>query len=80
MTISSVALARNIYLPDYGLRTETCRSIFNVLMCKLYIYIYIYVCVCVCVCAVVGVIIEYPDNMHGVTIKKKLMHKIFVLQ
>ena len=34
-------------LPDDGLRTETCRSIFNVLLCKFYI------------CAVVGVVIEY---------------------
>jgi len=44
-----VTLARNISLPDDGLRTETCRSVFNVLMCKIYkLYIY----------AVVGVIIE----------------------
>ena len=47
MTISSVTLARNIQLPDDVLRTETCRSVFNVLMCTFYI------------CAVVGVIIEY---------------------
>ena len=46
MTISSVTLARKIQLPEDGLRTETCRSGFDVLMCKFYI------------CAVVGVIIE----------------------
>ena len=46
MTISSVTLPRNIWLVDDGLRTETCRSVFNVLICKFYI------------CAVVGVIIE----------------------
>jgi len=45
LIISSVTLARNIY-PDGGLRNETCRSVFNVLMCKFYI------------CAVVGVIID----------------------
>ena len=49
MTISSVTLARNIQLPDDGLRTETCRSVFNVLTCKFYKFY---------VCAVVGVIIE----------------------
>jgi len=42
----SVTSARTIWLPDDGPRTETCRSVFNVLMCKFYI------------CAVVGVIIE----------------------
>jgi len=41
-----VTLARTIWLPDDGPRTETCRSVFNVLMCKFYI------------CAVVGKIIE----------------------
>jgi len=45
-TFCSVTLARTIWLPDDGLRAETCRSVFNVLMCKFYI------------CAVVGVIIE----------------------
>ena len=50
MTISSVTSARNILLPDDGLRTETCRSVFNVLMCKFYTFY---------ICAVVGVIIEY---------------------
>ena len=60
MAISSVILARTIWLPDDVPRTETCRSVFNVLMCKFYkCYI----------CAMVGVIIEYLDNMHGVTIK-----------
>jgi len=45
----SVTLARTIRLPDDGPRTETCRSVFNVLMCKFYkLYI----------CAVVGIIIE----------------------
>ena len=87
MTISSVTLARTIWLPDDGpklklnsvalvrtrtipterpppvgevLRTEICPSVFNVLMCKFYKFY---------ICAVVGVIIEYLDNMHGVTIK-----------
>jgi len=36
----------SIQLPDEGPRTETCRSIFNVLMCKFFI------------CAVVGIVIE----------------------
>ena len=49
VTFYSVTLARTIWLPDDGPRTETCRSVFNVLMCKFYkIYI----------CAVVGIIIE----------------------
>jgi len=30
-------IARKIQLPDDGLRTETCRSSFSVLMCKFYI-------------------------------------------
>ena len=42
----SVTLARTIWLPDDDPRAETCRSVFNVLMCKFYI------------CAVVGIIIE----------------------
>jgi len=45
VTIYSVTLARTIWLPDDGPRTETCRSVFNVLICKFYI------------CAVVGIII-----------------------
>ena len=49
VTISSVTLARTIWLPDDGLRTETCRSVFNVLMCKFYKWH---------ICSVVGVIIE----------------------
>ena len=49
VTISSVTLARTILLSDDGLRTETCRSVFNVLMCKFYKFY---------ICAVVGVIIE----------------------
>jgi len=49
VTSYSVTLARTIWLPDDGPRTETCRSVFNVLMCKFYkLYI----------CAVVGIIIE----------------------
>jgi len=45
-----VTLARTIRLHDDGPRTETCRSVFNVLMCKFYkCYI----------SAVVGVIIKY---------------------
>jgi len=43
VTFYSVTLARTIWLPDDGPRTETCR---NVLMFKFYI------------CAVVGIIIE----------------------
>jgi len=46
VTLNSVTLARTIWLPDDGPRTETCRSFFNVLMCKFYI------------CAVVGIKIE----------------------
>jgi len=42
----SVTLTRTIRLPDDGPRTETCRSVFNVLTCKFYI------------CAVVGIVIE----------------------
>jgi len=49
MTFYSVTLARTIWLPDDGPRTETCRSVFNVLMCKLYKFY---------ICAVVGIIIE----------------------
>jgi len=55
VTFYSVTLARTIWLHDDGLRTETCWGVFNVLMCKFYI------------CVVVGVIIEWLDNMHGVT-------------
>jgi len=46
VTFYSVTLARTIWLPDDGSRTETCRSVFNVLMCKFSI------------CAAVGIIIE----------------------
>ena len=49
MTFYSVTLARTIWLPDDGPRTETCRSVFNVLMCKFYKFY---------ICAVVGIIIE----------------------
>jgi len=45
----SVTLARTIWLPDDGPRTETCRSVSNVLMCKFYKFH---------ICAVVGIIIE----------------------
>jgi len=45
-----VTLARNIWLPDDGPRTETCWSVFNVLMCKFYKFY---------ICAVVDVVIEY---------------------
>ena len=49
MTFYGVTLAWTIWFPDDGPRTETCRSVFNVLMCKFYkLYI----------CAVVGIIIE----------------------
>jgi len=47
--VNSVTLARNIQLPDDGLRTETCRGVFNVLMCKFYKFY---------ICAVVGKIID----------------------
>jgi len=47
-----MTLARTIWLSDDGLRTETCRSVFNVLMCKFYKFY---------VSAVVGVIIEEND-------------------
>jgi len=46
VTIFNVTLARKIQLPDDGLRTETCRSSFSVLMCNSYIS------------ALVGVLIE----------------------
>jgi len=49
VTFYSVTLARAIWLPDDGLRSETCWSVFNVLMCKFYKFY---------TCAVVGVIIE----------------------
>jgi len=42
----NAALAREIYLPDDSLRTETCRSSFSVLMCNFHIS------------ALVGVLIE----------------------
>ena len=49
VTFYSVSLARTIWLSDDGLRAETCRSVSNVLMCKIYKFY---------ICAVVGVIIE----------------------
>ena len=49
VTFYIVALARTIWLPDDGPITETCRSVFNVLMCKFYKFY---------ICAVVGKIIE----------------------
>jgi len=49
VTFYSVTLARTIWLPDDGPRTETCGSVFNVLMCKFDKFY---------ICAVVGVIIE----------------------
>jgi len=49
MDFYSATLARTIWLPDDGPRTETCRSVFNVLMCKFYKFY---------ICAVVGIIIE----------------------
>ena len=49
VTFYSVTLARTISLPDDGPRAETCRSVFNVLMCKFYKFY---------ICTVVGVIIE----------------------
>ena len=47
MTFYSVTLAWTIRLPDGGPRTEICRSVFNVLMCKFYKFY---------ICAVVGII------------------------
>jgi len=55
----SMLQGKEIQLPDDGLRTETCRSSFSVLMCKFY------------TSALVGIIIEWLDNMHGVTMKIK---------
>ena len=49
VTFYSVTLARTIWFPDDGPRTETCPSVFNVLMCKFYKFY---------ICTVVGVIIE----------------------
>ena len=49
VTFYGVTLARTIWLPYDGLRTETCRCVFNVLMCKFYKFY---------ICAVVGIIIE----------------------
>jgi len=49
VTFYSVTLARTIWLPDDGPRTETCRNVFNVLMCKFHKFY---------ICAVVGIIIE----------------------
>ena len=60
MTFYIVTLARTIWLPDDGPRTETCWSVFNVLMCKFYKFY---------ICAVFGIIIERLNNMHGVTTK-----------
>jgi len=51
MTGFNVTLAtQKIQLPDDGLRTETCRSSFSVLMCKFYIS------------ALVGIIIEWATD------------------
>jgi len=49
VTFYSVTLARTIWLPDDGPRTETCRSVFNVLICKFYTFY---------ICTVVGIVIE----------------------
>ena len=49
VTFYSVTLAWTIRLPDDGSRTETCRSVFNVVMRKFYKFY---------ICAVVGIIIE----------------------
>ena len=49
VTFYSVTLARTIWLPDDGPRTETCRSVTNVLMYTFYKFY---------ICAVVGIIIE----------------------
>jgi len=39
VTFYSVILAKSIWLPDDGPRTETFRSVFNDLMCKFYKFI-----------------------------------------
>jgi len=44
-------------VPDDGPRTETCRSVFNVLMCKFYKFY---------ICAVVGIIIEYQGKKFDI--------------
>ena len=44
MTFNSVTLARTIWLPDDGPRTETCRSVFNVLMFQVVNFINLYTC------------------------------------
>ena len=49
MSFNRVTLARTIWLPDDGPRTETCLSVFNVSMCKFDKFY---------ICAVVGIIIE----------------------
>jgi len=53
VTVHSMTLARTIWLPDDGPRTEICRSVCNVLMYKFYI------------CAVVGIIIDYLEFIRG---------------
>ena len=36
-----VILSRNVAQNDDGLRTETCQSAFNALMCKFYTFLYV---------------------------------------
>ena len=62
----NVTLVR--HLPDDGLGTETCRSSFSVLTCKFYIS------------ALVGIIIEWLDSMHGVTMKKNNIYLKFIFE
>jgi len=64
-----------MWLPDDGPRTETCRSVFNILMCTLYKFY---------ICAVVGIIIEYWtyfDYMYPkITWKITYVHKVYSSQ
>jgi len=66
VTFYSVTLARTIQLPDDGPRTETCRSVFNVLMCKFYKF-YIY--------AVVGIVIECVTVIYLQTYFNRFSYK-----
>ena len=59
VTLYSVTLARTIWLPDDGPRAETCRSVFNVLMCKFHKFH---------TCAVVGMINELHCILHVIVL------------
>jgi len=71
VTFYSVTLARTIRLSDDGPRTETCRSVFNDLICKFYTFY---------ICGVVGIIIEYGIiSLHGTLTFRRLMSTIVVV-